>query len=103
MGILDADVDVVIAADVTYDAAGIPALVSTFQNLFARNPGVRVLVAATVRNEMTFAGFLGTCEGCGLRAEEIEFPVLGAREQDGPFYDDAVDIQICEVKLGGRF
>lgn len=96
------DVDVVIAADVTYDAAGIPALVSTFQNVFARNPAVKVLVAATVRNERTFKGFLGTCEGCGLRVEEIEFPVVGGRQQEGPFYDDGVEIKICEVKLGGR-
>ncbi|TVY58307.1 Protein-lysine N-methyltransferase EFM3 [Lachnellula cervina] len=96
------DEDVVIAADVTYDAAGIPALVSTFQNVFARNPAVKVLVAATVRNERTFKGFLGTCEGCGLRVEEIEFPVVGGRQQEGPFYDDGVEIKICEVKLGGR-
>ncbi|TVY12745.1 Protein-lysine N-methyltransferase [Lachnellula arida] len=99
MGLLD--VDVVIAADVTYDAAGIPALVSTFRNAFARNPAVKILVAATVRNERTFRGFLGTCEGCGLRVEEVEFPVVGAREQEGPFYDDWVEIKICEVKLEG--
>jgi len=95
------DVDVVIAADVTYDAAGIPALVSTFRNVFARNPAVKVLVAATVRNERTFAGFLGTCKGCGLKVEEVDFPVLGRREQEGPFYDDGVEIKICEVKSGG--
>ncbi|TVY37209.1 Protein-lysine N-methyltransferase [Lachnellula occidentalis] len=95
------DVDVVIAADVTYDAAGIPALVSTFQNVFAKNPAVKILVAATVRNERTFAGFLGTCKEYGLGFEEVDFPVVGEREQEGPFYDDGVEIKICELKSGG--
>jgi protein-lysine N-methyltransferase EEF2KMT len=94
------DVDVVLGADVTYDAAGIPALVATFRELFGLFPGVRVLIAATVRNQDTFETFVRTCRGNGLGVEEIGFPMVRGEEQEGPFYEDRVPIKLCFVRRG---
>ncbi|KAF2852629.1 hypothetical protein T440DRAFT_466755 [Plenodomus tracheiphilus IPT5] len=55
--------DVVLGADVTYDKAVIPRLVTTVRELFEHNPALRVLVSATIRNEQTFETFLNACSG----------------------------------------
>jgi len=93
-------VDVVLGADVTYDSAAILALVATFADLFEMFPGVRVLIAATVRNKDTFEGFRRTCTGRGFVVEEVEFPVRRVKEQEGPFYPDGVEIKIVMVTKG---
>ncbi|TVY54807.1 Protein-lysine N-methyltransferase, partial [Lachnellula suecica] len=55
------EVDLVLGADVTYDASAVPALVKTFGELFERYPAVSILISATVRNPATFETFLSTC------------------------------------------
>jgi predicted nicotinamide N-methyase len=55
-------VDWVLGADVTYDQEAIPWLVAELRWCFGENPGVRVTIAATVRNVDTWAAF-GRC--CG--------------------------------------
>jgi protein-lysine N-methyltransferase EEF2KMT len=45
----------------TYDPTLFPALISTFRLLLALNPLLEILIAATVRNEHTFARFVSAC------------------------------------------
>jgi predicted nicotinamide N-methyase len=90
-------IDLVLGADLTYDGSGIPALVSTFRDLFHLYPEVKIIIAATVRNPRTFQTFLGTCRGNGYVVEEIEFGVLKAEQQQGPFYSGLVPIQLCLI------
>ena len=47
----------------TYDKTVIPALVSSLRQLFEMNTSLRVLIAATIRNEETFETFLTACSG----------------------------------------
>jgi predicted nicotinamide N-methyase len=99
-------IDVVLGADLTYDGSGIPALVSTFGDLCNLNPEVKIIIAATVRNPKTFKGFLNACRNGGFRIQEIEFGVTRKREQEGPFYEDSVPIQlslITKTSGGGNY
>lgn len=45
----------------TYDRFVIPALVSTIGGFFEANSDLKVLIAATIRNEQTFEAFLNAC------------------------------------------
>lgn len=93
-------VDLVLGADVTYDARVIPALVTTLQDLVRLFPDVLVLVAATERNKETYEVFMAACRA-GPEALEVtmveEFPVPARAEQMGPFYEDRVPIHICRI------
>ncbi|KAI8942119.1 hypothetical protein NX059_000212 [Plenodomus lindquistii] len=55
--------DIVLGADVTYDKAVIPRLVTTMRGFFEHNPALQVFVSATIRNEETFETFLNACSG----------------------------------------
>ncbi len=90
-------IDVVLGADLTYDASEIPALVGTFEDLWRLNPEVKIVYAATVRNPKTYETLLKACRGSGFVVEEIEWPVLRAEEQMGPFYSDKISIQLCMI------
>ncbi|TAQ90854.1 hypothetical protein B7494_g797 [Chlorociboria aeruginascens] len=87
-------IDVVIGADVTYDGNAIPALVATFRELMELFPEVKILIGATIRNEITFSGFVDACQRNGLRVDEIEWRVLRKEEQMGPFYEDGAEIKL---------
>ncbi|KAK4657536.1 hypothetical protein QC762_213860 [Podospora pseudocomata] len=93
------EVDVVLGADITYDASVIPALVATLQNLVAISPGVVILIAATERNRATFESFLEVCQKRGFHVHYELFPVLPRPEQRGPFYNDATPIHICQLTV----
>ena len=95
--LMDADVDVVLGADITYDSSVVGALVTTIDGLLARSPDAEVLLAATQRNEATFASFLNTCQAQGFGVEDVSYEVTPRSEQMGPFYDDRVLIRICKV------
>ncbi|KAL1854853.1 hypothetical protein VTK73DRAFT_8681 [Phialemonium thermophilum] len=100
-------VDVVLGADVTYDAAVIPALVATLDELAALHPGVLILIAATERNRATFEAFLDACRGRrhsgeAFDVELVDFSVAPAEEQAGPFYSAASPIHICRLSRGHR-
>jgi hypothetical protein len=90
-------IDLVLGADLTYDGSGIPALVSTFGELFDLYPSVKFVIAATVRNLTTFQRFLETCRGNKYVVEEIVFEILKEELQQGPFYSDKVPIQLCMI------
>ena len=91
------NIDLVLGADLTYDGSGIPALVSTFHDLFELYPNVKIIYAATIRNPKTFEKFLATCRGNKYTVEEINFEIKKAEVQEGPFYSDQVPIQLCLV------
>lgn len=90
-------IDLVLGADLTYDGSGIPALVSTFGELFDLYPKVKIIIAATVRNPTTFQRFLETCRGNRYVFEEVNFGVPREDVQEGPFYSDKVPIQLCMI------
>ncbi len=95
-------VDVVLGADLTYDARLFPALVATLEELAGLFPGAVILVAATERSTATFQRFLDLCAGAGFTVTFDEFPVPPKSEQNGPFYDDQIPIHICHLKHTGR-
>jgi predicted nicotinamide N-methyase len=90
-------IDLVLGADLTYDGSAIPALVSTFGELFDLYPCVKIIIAATVRNPKTFQKFLETCRGNRYVVEDVEFGIKAADVQEGPFYSDKVPIQLCMI------
>ncbi|KAF2112661.1 putative methyltransferase-domain-containing protein [Lophiotrema nucula] len=89
--------DVVLGADVTYDKAVIPSLVSTLTEFFGLNSALQVLVAATIRNEQTFETFLNACRRNRFDLELVEFPLLPEHLQTGPFYPTSTPIQIWRI------
>lgn len=90
-------VDVVLGADITYDASAIPSLVATLEELVDLFPGVTILIAATERNEDTFRGFLDVCEKRGFAISSETLPVPPRSVQTGPFYNDQSPIHICKL------
>ncbi|KAH7351197.1 putative methyltransferase-domain-containing protein [Rhexocercosporidium sp. MPI-PUGE-AT-0058] len=90
-------IDLVLGADLTYDPRNIPPLVSTFGDLFELYPEVRILIAATVRSEETFEKFPDACKRNGYGFREVEFGVLKAGEQEGPFYSDLAPVRLCVI------
>ncbi|ORY06485.1 P-loop containing nucleoside triphosphate hydrolase protein [Basidiobolus meristosporus CBS 931.73] len=61
--------DLVIGADVTYDAAIIPLLVRVFKYFLVR--GSEVILAATIRNQNTFAQFDASTDEEGIKVEQL--------------------------------
>ncbi|KAE9375524.1 hypothetical protein N431DRAFT_370046 [Stipitochalara longipes BDJ] len=90
-------IDLVLGADLTYDGSGIPALVSTFGDLFELYPKIKIIYAATVRNPKTFEKFLEACKANKYVVEEIAFEIEKTELQEGPFYSDQVPIQLCLI------
>ncbi|KAL2071223.1 hypothetical protein VTL71DRAFT_12458 [Oculimacula yallundae] len=90
-------VDIVLGADLTYDPRNIPPLVSTFGDLFELYPNVKILIAATVRSEETFAKFPDACKRNGYGFHEVEFGILKGEEQEGPFYSDLAPVRLCMI------
>lgn len=91
-------IDLVLGADLTYDPRNIPPLVSTFGDLFELYPDVKILIAATVRSEETFGKFPDACMRNGYGFQEVEFGVLKAGEQEGPFYSDLAPVRLCVIR-----
>ncbi|KAK3369822.1 putative methyltransferase-domain-containing protein [Podospora didyma] len=91
-------VDVVLGADITYDARLVPALVATLQELVGLFPEAVVLIAATERNKANFEYLLQVCESCGFSVSHGAFPVPARSAQNGPFYDDKQPIHICQLR-----
>ncbi|KAM0553069.1 hypothetical protein ACHAPJ_007617 [Fusarium lateritium] len=90
-------VDVVLGADITYDKSVISALIGTLLEVFELHPHVEVFISATQRNEKTFQAFLDQCQANGLAVEVLRFAIPKREDQQGPFYNDNVDIHICKV------
>jgi hypothetical protein len=90
-------IDLVLGADITYDSSVIPALVATMVDLTELYPEVKIVIAATIRNEKTFTLFLEACRENAFVVENIEFDVLPQEKQEGPFYGDGTPIRLCSI------
>ncbi|KAI1842077.1 hypothetical protein JX266_011728 [Neoarthrinium moseri] len=90
-------VDLVLGADITYDESIIPPLTGTIEELFDLYPAVKVIIAATERNQKTFEAFLKVCEQRRFKVHEVRFDLPPRASQTGPFYNDKVPIRICEI------
>jgi hypothetical protein len=75
----------------------IAALIGTLIEVFDLYPHVEVYISATQRNEKTFQAFLDQCQANGLSVEIIQFAIPKRQDQQGPFFNDNVDIHICKV------
>ncbi|KFY77555.1 hypothetical protein V499_03094 [Pseudogymnoascus sp. VKM F-103] len=94
--------DFIIGADVTYDAAALPALVATFRDLLELFPKAQVVIASTVRNEETYGKFLGLCGKYGFGLEQMGWEAVEPERQRGPFYETVMPVRICRItKAGG--
>lgn len=90
-------VDLVLGADITYDATAAIALVATFGDLFELFPDIQIIIAATIRNEKTFEAFLTNCKTNQFKVEEIDWEIPKPELQNGPFYSDAVPIRLSRI------
>ncbi|KFY40266.1 hypothetical protein V494_03590 [Pseudogymnoascus sp. VKM F-4513 (FW-928)] len=93
--------DTIIGADVTYDAAALPALVATLRDLFELFPKAQVVIASTVRNEETYGKFLGLCEKYRFEFEHLPWDATEPELQKGPFYETVMPVRICRIAVGG--
>ena len=92
--------DVILGADVTYDAAALPALCETLEDLLAAYPKTQILIASTVRNEDTFKKFLDLCEEHKFERESLEWEPKMPEAQKGPFY--TVDMPVRMSRITAR-
>lgn len=90
-------IDLCFGADLTYDEDAVPALVSTFGDVFELYPNLQIIYAATIRNPATFEKFLKACSANQYVIEVSKFGVEKAEVQEGPFYSDQFPIQICLI------
>lgn len=91
---MDENFDLVVGADVTYDATVISYLIKELERLFAKNPHIRVVISATIRNEDTFVTFEEACRNSGF--------ILGQKLWTPPapqifFYDQIAPIRIVNI------
>ncbi|OBT99734.2 hypothetical protein VE01_02214 [Pseudogymnoascus verrucosus] len=93
--------DFIIGADVTYDAAALPALVATFRDLLELFPKAQVVIASTVRNEETYGKFLGLCGKYGFGLEQMGWEAVEPERQRGPFYETVMPVRICRITARG--
>jgi tRNA G37 N-methylase Trm5 len=91
-------IDLVIGADLTYYESGIPALLSTFDNVFELYPNVRIIIAATIRNEETFRTFEKKCAIWDFLIDEIGYPMVDPGSQQGPFYEDDFPVKLLDIR-----
>ncbi|POS88008.1 hypothetical protein EPUL_000386 [Erysiphe pulchra] len=90
-------IDLILGTDVIYDSAGILALLVTISDLSLLFPGVRVLIASTVRNEETVGIFLDNCNKKDWLVSEIDWKMNYENFQEGPFFDTTVPIKIFSM------
>lgn len=90
--------DVILAADVTYDIGAQPALMATIVDLHELYPKATILISATIRNEKTWENFVKICKSNRFVMDEIDFPVLPPEMQEGPFYWDGFPIRLCFLR-----
>ncbi|KAF1987891.1 hypothetical protein K402DRAFT_329240 [Aulographum hederae CBS 113979] len=97
----DSVVDVVLGADITYDASVIPSLLATFLDLFRKNAALQVLMSATVRNPETFEVFTHGCNRHNISLEYVNTEEAVDPEQKGPFYPTNVPIRVMRLSMSG--
>ncbi|KAI9777528.1 MAG: hypothetical protein M1839_008822 [Geoglossum umbratile] len=93
--------DVALGADVTYDSAVIPHLVSTLRGLFDMYPKIEVLISATIRDLETFETFILNCRTNKFVMEDIAFQPIPFAKQQGLFYPTSTPIRILHINRPG--
>ncbi|KAI9885119.1 MAG: hypothetical protein M1823_003088 [Watsoniomyces obsoletus] len=88
----------VIAADVTYDEALIAPLLSTFKSFLDRYPTLKIVLAATIRNEETWMAFVSAFRMASLEMVDIPFEPPPTEHQTGFFHSTGVPIRIIQLK-----
>ncbi|OAA65825.1 FAM86A protein [Niveomyces insectorum RCEF 264] len=88
--------DVVLGADVTFDAADMPALLSTIRRCVATKEDPVILIAVIERNRATVETFTRLAS-TDFHVDMTAFPIPKKEEQTGPFYSDTVPIHICRL------
>ncbi|KAF2100611.1 S-adenosyl-L-methionine-dependent methyltransferase [Rhizodiscina lignyota] len=96
-GVMSGMFDVILGADITYDAKFFPGLVSTFEDLLELRPSATIIISAIVRNEKTSEEFVGRCRARKFHVEDIPFEREPPSTTLGPFYSDAVPIRIMRI------
>ncbi|KAI4722021.1 hypothetical protein E4T48_01678 [Aureobasidium sp. EXF-10727] len=89
--------DLVLGADVTYDKAAIPALVSTMRDMFEAWPHVQIIISATIRNADTFAAFEYACTHNEFNVHEVDYPLIPMERQASLFHSTMVPIKIFSI------
>ncbi len=89
--------DLILGADVTYDAAALPVLCETLTDLLTAYPKTQILIASTVRNEETFQKFLNLCEEHDFMREELKWTPKALDEQTGPFYRVDMPVRLSRI------
>lgn len=94
--------DIILGADVTYDAAAHPALVATLHDLLELFPNVQILIASTVRNEETYEKFLGLCARNHFVLEHFSWQATKPENQKSPFYSADMPVKICRIAAASK-
>ena len=89
--------DIILGADVTYDAAALPALSVTLNALLAEHKDAKVVIASTVRNEETYRKFLDLCEKYKFGVEDLGWEPKEVEDQDAPFYRTDMPVKIVKL------
>lgn len=92
--------DIIIGADITYDAAANPALAATLRDLLELFPAAQILISSTVRNEETYEKFLGLCAKYKFIVEHLPWQSIEPENQRGPFYSTDMPVRICRITAG---
>lgn len=91
--------DIILGADVTYDAAALPDLCETLEDLLVAYPETQILIASTVRNQDTFKKFLQLCEKHNFEQESLEWKPKVPEEQTGPFYRVDMPVRMSRITV----
>ncbi|KAI5858817.1 putative methyltransferase-domain-containing protein [Tricharina praecox] len=90
------DVQLVVGADVTYDAEAILWLVAELSFLLQENRECKVIIAATIRNEDTFQVFRDSCAEAKLALVESVYTLPEPRVF---WYVPRAEIRLVEVSM----
>lgn len=90
--------DIILGADVTYDAAALPDLCTTLNALLLEYPDSQVVIASTVRNEYTYQKFLDLCEHYKFNVEKFEWSPKAPEDQKAPFYRTDMPVRIVRLR-----
>ena len=90
----DAQYDLAIGADVTYDVTSIPALTATIRDLFELYPKLRIIISATIRNTKTLQYFIASCEKNGFNITMLDVSMRSAKNQIGFFMSTRTAVSV---------
>ncbi|KAL9116006.1 MAG: hypothetical protein Q9227_000374 [Pyrenula ochraceoflavens] len=87
----------IIGADVTYEADALCLLVSTLETCCRQHPQPTVVISATVRNPATITTFKSLCSKRNLAVEEIPYNCPSPSDQPGLFHHHDPPIELLAI------